>query len=89
MAESIKPNSMSFDIDNYKNAEDMWKDIGKFLQILIHNDNIAVVRYDDCGIYVVEYEHDENHEAYGYIQPVWVDPDKVIYAEEVDEEEDN
>lgn len=51
--------SIAFDISNYDNDESkLFADIGKILQILVLNDYQCAVRYDDCGIYIIEYNYD-------------------------------
>ena len=71
---------MVFTIGRYKwqnsieEARDlMWKDISAFLQMLFKNDYIAVIYDDDVDIVVIQYGHNENIEAWGVKNPVWVD----------------
>lgn len=71
--------TMVFSIDQYrygvtydKAKEEMWKDIGTFLQLLVKNENVAVIRQEETDIIIIEYEHDENVDSWGCANPQWV-----------------
>ena len=50
----------------------MWKDICKFLTILLKNKQIATIHEEVTDIIVVRYAHDESHDAYGIQNPIWI-----------------
>lgn len=54
MAES---SHISFDSDKYSTLDEMYKEVSILTQILIKNDYEVLFRYEDCGIYVLEYCH--------------------------------
>lgn len=70
---------MVFSINSYNNKDEMWRDISSFIQLLVKNDYIAVIRDDDVDIIVVEFGHDENKEYWGCPRVEWVeDEDSVV-----------
>lgn len=50
-----KPRYMSFDIKNYDSELTMMVEVGNVLAALVRNDYECLFRYEDCGIYVLEY----------------------------------
>lgn len=77
-----KYSQIAFDEERFTNEVEMFTEIGKQLQILLHQGYTAVVRYDEpsLGVAVVEFEHDENFEPWGCSTPMWVTAEE---AEEV------
>ena len=61
--------------------EELFQRVGTFLNMLLEEGYIAVVRYDEpgLGIVVIEFEHDEGLEYWGCNNPMW------ITSEEADE----
>ena len=49
---------ISFDKEKYKNEELMWADIVDVSRILIKQDYEVLIRYEDCGVYILEYAYD-------------------------------
>lgn len=49
------PRHMSFDIKNYDSELTMMVEIGNVLAALVRNDYECLFRYEDCGIYVLEF----------------------------------
>ena len=47
--------TIAFDKDKYPSVEEMFDDISVMTQILIKNEYEVLLRYEDCGIYVLEY----------------------------------
>lgn len=87
-----KYQTMVFSIDRYswntseeEARELMWKDISIFLRILFRNNNVAVIYDDETDIIVIQYEHNENVEAWGGAFPHWVTEDELWNIEYVDE----
>ncbi len=70
-----KPNQISFDIEKYGGDKDqMWAAISSVLKVLVDQEYVATVRYDDVGIYVIEFDYDD--EAMGTPYPYWITPDE-------------
>lgn len=64
---------MVFSINKYDSKDEMWRDISSFIQLLVRNDYLAVIRDDDIDVIVVEYGHDENKEYWGCPRVEWVE----------------
>ena len=75
----VEKSQMVFCPDNYNdNNEKMWIDIGKFLQMLMKNNNICTVKQEDFGIIVIDYAHDDSIKpSYDVSQPIWLSPDEI------------
>jgi len=58
--------------------EDFFQRISKQLELLLEEDYVAVVRYDEpgLGIVVIEFEHDNNLDDWGCTRPMWVTPEE-------------
>lgn len=56
------PRYISFDLEKYKSKNEMFDAIGALLQILTDNRYVCSVRYEDCGIYVVEFDAEDMSE---------------------------
>lgn len=65
----------------------LFSKVSKLLQILLDSDYVAVVRYDEpeMGIIVIEFEHDENADAWGVCNPEWVTEDELFYIENMND----
>ena len=46
---------VAFDLNNYENEMEMMVDIVNVMTALVHNGYEVLFRYEDCGIYVVEF----------------------------------
>lgn len=70
-----------FSKDSYESKEEFFNVIAQQLKILLDAGYVAVVRYDEpgLGIVVIEFEHDENLDAWGVANPVWITEDEEIY----------
>lgn len=80
MDKKQEPMRVSFD----SNENENWKnDMHDLIDILIRNDYMCQVYYDDVGIYCVNYDY--NKPEWGGPQLVWIDPDKEAVVD-VDEE---
>ena len=51
---------ISFDSEKYENEELMWADIVNVSRILIRQNYEVLIRYEDCGVYILEYAYDPN-----------------------------
>ena len=47
--------TISFDQSKYHSLDEMYKDVSDLTRILVTNDYEVLFRYEDCGIYVLEY----------------------------------
>jgi len=82
-----KVNDIVFDIGNYNNNRDkLFQAIGKQLDLLTENKYVCKVYYDDCGIFVIEYELDQREEWFGNPELMWLDEDEVEAVERLREE---
>lgn len=67
--------SMTFIKDKYENEFEMWDSISLFIQMLMINDNICVIR-DEGVVIVVEYGHNEYLDYFGGSSPVWLEEEE-------------
>jgi hypothetical protein len=82
-----KVNTMTFGLDRYDNDRDkLFQAVGKQLNLLTENEYVCKVYYDDCGIFVVEYELDQRQEWLGCPELMWLDEDEVMAVERFREE---
>ncbi len=84
-----KVNHITFDIDTYdNNRAKMFQAIGKQLDLLTENEYVCKVYYDDCGIFVIEFELDQREEWLGCPELMWLDEDEVEAVERLREEKE-
>ena len=82
-----KVNTITFSIDRYDNNRDkMFQAIGKQLSLLTENEYVCKVYYDDCGVFVIEFELDQRETWYGAPELMWLDEDEVDAVERLREE---
>ena len=75
-------NHITFDIKTYDNNRDkMFQAIGKQLNLLTENEYVCKVYYDDCGIFVIEFELDQRDTWLGAPELMWLDEDEVDAVE--------
>ena len=67
--------SMTFIRGRYENEFEMWESVSLFIQMLMINDNICVIR-NEGEVIVVEYEHNEYLDRFGGPSPVWLEEDE-------------
>lgn len=53
-------------------GDKLWCSVAKQLDLLLQSDYIAVVRKDETGIIVIEFEHDNRWDNFGVPNPVWI-----------------
>ena len=75
--------------DEYKTQEDWQNAIKDAIMVLLNNNYIMTVRYDEkgLGIVVIDFNHDD--QSFGCDYPYWLSPDEwesVIWDEERGEE---
>ena len=67
-------NSLVFVDSNYASHSEMIADMMTFIQILGRNRQIAVIKKEEPGIWVVDYNHQDAE--YGTAYPCWLYPDE-------------
>ena len=63
----------------------LWQVVGEQLKLLMEARYICVVKEDDVGIVVIQFQHDERE--WGYAYPYWLYPDEegmVVYEDDGD-----
>lgn len=72
-----KPSRIVFCKDKYESEIEMWEDIDVFLQILMKNEYVAVIRCDEqsLGIYCIDYGYADPQ--MGCEMPFWLSDDEV------------
>lgn len=77
-----KVNYIAFSIDRYDNNRDkMFQAIGQQLSLLMENEYVCKVYYEDCGIYIIEFEMDQREMWLGAPELMWLDEDEVEAVE--------
>lgn len=64
---------IAFDIKKYNGFNEMMYDVRNAMCVLINNDYEVVFRYEDAGIYILEYGHD--NESFGSPMAYWLYPE--------------
>ena len=70
----MKARYMSFDIQNYENETMMMLEVGNVMAALVRNGYQCLFRYEDCGIYILEYA--EGNREYGAYRFMYVSPEE-------------
>ena len=74
----MKVNSLAFDLDRYDNDKDkMYTAIAKQLATLLENHYVCRVSDGDCGIVLIEFEHDNSRDYWGSPELHWLDDGEV------------
>ena len=60
--------------DTYKTQEDFENAIKKAIMVLLDNEYIMTVRYDEPGLGIVCIEYNSDDESYGKHYPHWLSP---------------
>ena len=77
-----KVNHITFDIKTYNNDRNkLFQAIGKQLSLLTENEYVCKVYYDDCGVFVIEFELDQRDTWLGAPELMWLDEDEVEAVE--------
>lgn len=84
MANKQQPMTVSFNSNTNPNYKE---DMHNLIDLLIRNDYICEVRYEDCGIYVVTFDY--NKPDWGGPKLVWIDPEKEFVDEYINEEDND
>lgn len=76
--------------DTYKTQEDFENAIKKAVMVLLDNNYIMTVRYDEPGLGIVCLDYSYADRKYGADFPVWLSPteeESVVYDEDVTDDE--
>lgn len=46
---------MVLEINDYSKEEDFWNDVSNLIRILTKQNYDVLFRYEDCGVYIIEY----------------------------------
>ena len=81
---------IAFDSSLYDSQEDMFNDISSLLKVLTKNGYQCAFRYEDCGIYVLEFDSD--NPEHGTPMIYWLDSEQAdclygVIGDEGDAEE--
>ena len=60
----------TFDREKYPDDYDLWNDINEAIQILVKNDYVVALHYEDCGIYRLEFEYER--EDWAQYKTTWI-----------------
>lgn len=64
---------IAFDVKKYNDFDYMMYDVRDAMRLLVKNDYEVVFRYEDAGIYILEYGH--NNESFGSPMAYWLYPE--------------
>lgn len=79
-------NTLTICRDTYKTQEDFENAIKKAVMVLLDNEYIMTVRYDEPGLGIVCIDYEHSDQSYGTPYPYWLTPtesERLILDEEV------
>jgi len=85
-------NNITICRDTYKTQEDFENAIKKAVMVLLDNEYIMTVRYDEPGLGIVCIDYEHSDQSYGDAYPYWLSPtewERLILDDEVDNNEVN
>lgn len=86
----VVPNQIVFTEENYGNSrKEMFAAVAQQLDVLFKNNYICMVREEDFGIIVIEFEHDNRIVDYGSPRPCWLTSEELWELETMREDENN
>lgn len=80
-----KVNQITICKDQYKSKEDFENAIKDAVMVLLNNDYIMTIRYDEKGLGIVAIEFNHDDEAFGCPYPYWLLPEEIESVEWKDE----
>ena len=83
-------NTITICRDTYKTQEDFENAIKKAVMVLLDNNYIMVVRYDEPGLGIVCIDYEHGNQEYGCDYPYWLSPteyESIVLDDEVDSDE--
>lgn len=72
---SSYPMSITISEEKYPTKEEFLEAVAHILKILTDNDYVCVFRYEDCGIYTIEYDYEDSDLS--ELTPVWLNNEEV------------
>lgn len=54
--------TISIDIKDYDSEEEFWNAVGEQAKILTKSHYVVIVRYEDCGVYAIDYIYSPREE---------------------------
>lgn len=75
--------------DTYKTREDFENAIKKAIMVLLDNEYIMTVRYDDPGLGIVCIDYNHEDQNYGCHYPYWLSPaewESITWDDEVEDD---
>lgn len=79
-----KVNRITICRDEYKSKEEFEDGIKAAVMVLLNNNNIMTVRYDDKGLGIVVIDYDCVNQALGAPYPYWLLPEEIESTELTD-----
>ena len=67
-----------FTEEQFKDQVGLYHAVAQQLRLLMDAGYIAVVRLDEVGIIVIEYEHNERFDPWGVANPYWLTEDELL-----------
>ena len=80
-----KVNRITVCRDGYKSKEEFENAIKDAIMVLLNNDYIMTVRYDEKGLGIVAIDYNYSDQAYGDSYPYWLLPEEIESVECQDE----
>lgn len=80
-----KVNQIVINKENYNTTEDFENAIKKAVMVLLDNDYIMTIKYDEKGLGIVVINYNYANQCYGNRYPIWLLPEEeetVVYVEE-------
>lgn len=72
--------------DEYKSKEEFENAIRDAIMVLLNNNYIMTVRYDDKGLGIVVIEYNYANQEFGCAYPYWLEPEELESVDWKDEE---
>lgn len=81
-------NYISLDSNKYDSMEEFFEDISTLMRILTKNEYQCAFKYDDAGIYILEFDND--NPTYGSPNIYWLDEEQLdcLYSSKYIESEE-
>lgn len=68
-------NSITIDSSKFATKQEFQECLSRTINNLLELGQVIVIRYEDCGIYIIEFEADKP--AYGGYMPYWLTPEEI------------
>ena len=74
--------------DSFESHQDFEEAILRAIKVLLENDYIMVINYDEKGLGIINIEYNHSNQEYGCDYPYWLSPNE-IESVVFDDKEDN